>query len=68
MHACEIQGCQIFLGTKYQNLEKYTTRPQNIPNGHKIFPMAVKRPNGHKIYQYFPLQNPPKLTQIEIFV
>jgi hypothetical protein len=41
---------------------------KNIPHDHKIFPMAVKRPNGHKIYQYFPLQNPPKLTQIEIFV
>jgi hypothetical protein len=22
--------------------EKYTKCPQNIPNGHKIFPMAVK--------------------------
>jgi hypothetical protein len=37
-----LQGCQIFLGPKYQNGEKYTKLPQNIQNGHKIFPMAVK--------------------------
>jgi hypothetical protein len=36
------QGCQIFLGPKYQNEEKYTKLPQNLPNGHTIFPMAVK--------------------------
>jgi hypothetical protein len=36
------QGCQIFLGPKYQNGGKYTKLPQNIPNGHKLFPMAVK--------------------------
>jgi hypothetical protein len=36
------QGCQIFLGPKYQNGGNYTKVPQNIPNGHKIFPMAVK--------------------------
>jgi hypothetical protein len=29
------QGCQIFLGTKYQNVK-------NIPNVHKIYQMAVK--------------------------
>jgi hypothetical protein len=37
-----MQGCQIFLGTKYQSGEKYTKLPQNIPNGPKIFPIAVK--------------------------
>jgi hypothetical protein len=36
------QGCQIFHGTIYQNGEKYTKLPQNIPNGHKIYQMAVK--------------------------
>jgi hypothetical protein len=36
------QGCQIFLGPKYQNGVKDTKLPQNIPNGHKIFPMVVK--------------------------
>jgi hypothetical protein len=29
------QGCQIFLGTKYQNRE-------NIPNQHKIFQISTK--------------------------
>jgi hypothetical protein len=32
----------MFIGPKYQNGEKYTKLPQNIPNGHKIFPMDVK--------------------------
>jgi hypothetical protein len=36
------QGCQIFLGPKYQNGEKYTKLPQNTPNCHKIFPTALK--------------------------
>jgi hypothetical protein len=36
------QGCQIFIGPKYQSGEEYTKLPQNIPNGLKIFPMAVK--------------------------
>jgi hypothetical protein len=44
------QGCQIFLGTLNQNgkiltklTKKYTKRPLNTPNGHKI-------PNVNKIY------------------
>jgi hypothetical protein len=37
------QGCQICLGPNYQNGDKYTKLPQNIPNGHKIFPMSVKQ-------------------------
>jgi hypothetical protein len=37
-----LQDCQIFLDPKYQNGEKYTKLPQNIPNGNKIFPMAIK--------------------------
>jgi hypothetical protein len=40
--ACWLQGCQIFLGPKYQKGEKYTNLPQNVPNGHKLFPMTVK--------------------------
>jgi hypothetical protein len=31
------QGCQIFLGPKYQNGEKYTKLPQNVTNGQKHF-------------------------------
>jgi hypothetical protein len=36
------QGCQILLGTTYQNVEKNTKGPQNIPNGHKAYEMVVK--------------------------
>jgi hypothetical protein len=36
------QGCQIFLGTIDQHREKYTKLPQNIPNFHKIYQIAVK--------------------------
>jgi hypothetical protein len=46
---------------------------ENIPNDHKIYQMAIKyfqwpqnRPNYYKIFQDFPLQDPPKLTQIGI--
>jgi hypothetical protein len=48
------QGCQIFLGTTYQNGTKYTKWPQNIPN-------------GRKMYLHNP-PNPPKFTKIGIFV
>jgi hypothetical protein len=57
-----LQGCQIFLGTTYQNgknstklpyqmATKYTKWPQNIPNGHKIYQMATKYTKWHKIGQ-----------------
>jgi hypothetical protein len=70
-----VQGCQIFLGTTYQN-------GKNIPNGHKIYQMATKYtiwpqniPYGRKIYQmatkyadiFYILYDPPKFTQIGIF-
>jgi hypothetical protein len=35
------QGCQIFLGTKYKTGRNIPNDPQNIPNGHEIFTMAV---------------------------
>jgi hypothetical protein len=61
------QGCQIFLRTRHQ-------RGKNIPNDRKIYQMAIRYflwtqtwPNGHKICQDFPLQGPPKFTQIGIF-
>jgi hypothetical protein len=49
-------GCQIFLGTiyqngfkKYKNGGKYTNWPKIcIPNGHKINQMAKNKPNGQK--------------------
>jgi hypothetical protein len=37
-----IQGCQIYLGTTYQNGEKFTKLPQNITNGHKTYQTVVK--------------------------
>jgi hypothetical protein len=59
-------GCQIFLGPKKQNGEKCTKLPQNIPNGHKIFSMAVKYVDQKdikytKIFRSNTLQNLPKL-------
>jgi hypothetical protein len=32
---------------------KRTECPQTIPNGHKLYQMAVNIPNGHKIYKHF---------------
>jgi hypothetical protein len=57
------QGCQIFLGTTYQNGKKYQLInnvykwPQNIPNGSKIYQMAIKYTN---ICHSKTLQNLPK--------
>jgi hypothetical protein len=55
-------------------LVQNTKTGKNIPNDHKIYHMDItylqwpqNRPNGHKIYQDFPLQGPPKFTQIGIF-
>jgi hypothetical protein len=46
------QGCQIFLGTTYQNGEKYTKWPQNVPNGYRhtyiIYHLVIKRSNCPK--------------------
>jgi hypothetical protein len=36
------QGCQILLGATYQNGGKYTKLPQNTPNVHKVYQIAVK--------------------------
>jgi hypothetical protein len=47
------QGCQILLGTTYQNGGKYT----------KLLQKYTYAPNVHKIYQHLPLQNPQKFTQ-----
>jgi hypothetical protein len=48
---------------------KYTTWPQNIPNGHKIYQMATRYTKWvkyipHTIYQHLPLQDLQKFTQI----
>jgi hypothetical protein len=39
------QDCQIFIGTTYQNWQKYTKFPQNIPNSLKIGQMALQFTN-----------------------
>jgi hypothetical protein len=36
------QGCQIFLVQNTKNGRKYIKLPLNIPNGNKIYHMAVK--------------------------
>jgi hypothetical protein len=41
-HMEPIHGCQIFLGTKYQNGGKYTKLPRTIPNVHKIQQKTAK--------------------------
>jgi hypothetical protein len=40
---------------------------ENIPNGHKIYKIALKYAKSHKIYQHLPLQDPTVFTQIGIF-
>jgi hypothetical protein len=59
------QGCQIYIGTAYQNRK-------SVPNHHKIYQMAVIIPNDHNIFQTTSectyifhsksLQNVPKLV------
>jgi hypothetical protein len=64
----QLQGCQIFLGTAYQNVQNIPKMTKNVPHGHKIYEMAVHRPNGHKIYQPLSLQETPKFTQIGLYI
>jgi hypothetical protein len=70
-----MQGCQIFLGPKYQNGEKYTKLPQNIPNGHKIDQLVIKyiKIFHSKTLQNYPnwdfwLENKPSGNPVCIFV
>jgi hypothetical protein len=60
------RGCQIFLGTTYQNGEKYTKLLYNIPNGHKKYQKALIIHNGFKINQHFPrpFQGLPKYSKM----
>jgi hypothetical protein len=55
-----VQGCQILIGKTYQNGEKYTKRPQNVPIKltNKIDHTAIKDTN---ILHYKTMQNLPKM-------
>jgi hypothetical protein len=62
--ACK-QGCQIFLGTKYQKTgknyqitTKFNKYPQNLLNGRKIYLKAIKYTN---IFLSKALQNVPEI-------
>jgi hypothetical protein len=72
-----LSGYKIYhVAVKYnQMFIKYTKRPLNIPNGHKIYKCPLNIPccrkiyyiHGHTIFQHFPFQGPPKNTQIGIY-
>jgi hypothetical protein len=42
MLVADDQGCQIFRGPNIPKREKYTKLLQTIPNGHKLYKIAVK--------------------------
>jgi hypothetical protein len=46
----------------YQMAENYNNWTHIVSNGHKIGTLY-----GHKTNQHFPIQGPPKFTQIGIF-
>jgi hypothetical protein len=59
--ACH-QGCQIFLGAIYQ--KRGEIYQLTLPNGPKIYQMALNIPNGPKIYQMaLNIPNGPKHTK-----
>jgi hypothetical protein len=70
-HTLHILGYRVARFLMVQHTKTGTNIPNNhtynIPNGHKIYQMAVNRPNGYKIDQQLPLHDPPKFTQIVIF-
>jgi hypothetical protein len=51
----------------YQNGEKFHRIATELPNGLKIYKLAVLYSKRLKICQPFPIQGPPKFTQIAIF-
>jgi hypothetical protein len=60
----KFQGCQIFLGTTYQNGKKYTKLPQNVPDGHTMYHFAAKQTKwsliNANIFHRKAFQNLPK--------
>jgi hypothetical protein len=50
-----------FIGARYQNGEKFTNRPQNVPDGRKTYQMLVKYSNK---YQNIPTFSIPRRSKI----
>jgi hypothetical protein len=52
------QDCQIFLGTRYQNMEKYRYVPKTstLPKSSKMYQMAENIPSGQNICLNIPFQ------------
>jgi hypothetical protein len=63
------QGCQIFLGTKYQNGEKYAKLPRTTLNCHKIGITKDRKMDqvSIKYTNIFLCKTLQKFTQIWIF-
>jgi hypothetical protein len=59
--SCPPQGCQIFLGKTYQNVEKLPNCNKTILSGCKIFQMATKYTN------IFYFKGPPTYAKIWFF-
>jgi hypothetical protein len=55
------QGCQIFLGPNIPKREKYNKWPQTIPNGHKVYQMAMKYSKWSYNIPTFTFQSPSKI-------
>jgi hypothetical protein len=58
---------RFFLAQHAKHGKKYTKRPQNIQNDHRILKCLFNLPNGRNKYQNFPFQSPPKYIKIWIF-
>jgi hypothetical protein len=48
-----LKGCQIFHGAAYQDGEKYTKGPLNVPNCHEIYQIAVNKTKWPKYIPTF---------------
>jgi hypothetical protein len=62
-HLALKQGCQIVLGTAYQNEKNTPEWPQTIPNGHKIYKIGAEidskiYPNWDFRFENLPSGNP----------
>jgi hypothetical protein len=56
---------QVFNFASWAGLPDFSRH--KIPKRWKIYQIFTELPNGQRIYQPFPIQGPPKFTQIGIF-